>query len=119
MKWERAIKYHRWVAFYSVALMFAHGACYVAVLVHGNDNPRTQINTPASRGSQHHDAHGTSATFFKQIFAKRVAFPGAHQLSVGCVVEPTEEAPPSKRRKETKFCIPACLSGPGKYFRMM
>ena len=39
LSWDRAIKYHRWVGFYSVAVMFVHGMLYIAVLIYGNGNP--------------------------------------------------------------------------------
>jgi hypothetical protein len=40
LPWDRAIKYHRWVGYYTVALSFAHGLSYVALIDHGNGNPR-------------------------------------------------------------------------------
>jgi len=40
LSWDRAIKYHRWVGFYTSAIMLFHGLCYLAVLVHGNGHPR-------------------------------------------------------------------------------
>jgi len=39
LSWERAIKYHRWVGFYTFAIMFAHGLLYFLVLSHGNGHP--------------------------------------------------------------------------------
>lgn len=40
LSWDRAIKYHRWVGFYTSAIMLLHGLCYVAVILHGNGHPR-------------------------------------------------------------------------------
>lgn len=39
MSWDRAIKYHRWVGFYSVFLMFVHGVLYFMVIIYGNGHP--------------------------------------------------------------------------------
>jgi len=39
MSWERAVKYHRWVGLYSVAIMFIHSVMYVAIWMHGDGNP--------------------------------------------------------------------------------
>ena len=39
MSWDRAIKYHRWVGFYTVAIMFVHGLLYIMVMIHGNGDP--------------------------------------------------------------------------------
>ena len=39
LSWDRAIKYHRWCGFYSVAIMFVHGMLYIAVLIYGNGHP--------------------------------------------------------------------------------
>jgi len=39
VSWDRAIKYHRWVGFYSVAIMFVHGLLYFMVLIYGNGHP--------------------------------------------------------------------------------
>jgi len=39
LSWERAIKYHRWVGFYSILLMAVHGGMYVAVWIYGNKHP--------------------------------------------------------------------------------
>lgn len=36
VSWERAIKYHRWVGYYSVAIMWVHSVMYVAIFIHGN-----------------------------------------------------------------------------------
>jgi len=36
MSWDRAIKYHRWVGFYSIAIMVVHSLMYVMVIIHGN-----------------------------------------------------------------------------------
>jgi len=37
--WDRAIKYHRWVGFYSVFIMFVHGLLYFMVMIYGNGHP--------------------------------------------------------------------------------
>lgn len=39
MSWDRAIKYHRWVGFYTVFIMLLHGLFYVMVLMHGSGHP--------------------------------------------------------------------------------
>jgi len=39
MSWDRAIKYHRWVGFYSVFVMFAHSLLYFMVMIYGNGHP--------------------------------------------------------------------------------
>lgn len=39
MSWERAVKYHRWVGLYSVAIMFIHSVMYVAIWMHGDGHP--------------------------------------------------------------------------------
>jgi len=36
MSWDQAIKYHRWVGYYSVAIMFVHGILYIVVWVSGD-----------------------------------------------------------------------------------
>lgn len=36
MSWERGVKYHRWVGFYTVWIMVIHSALYIAVWIHGN-----------------------------------------------------------------------------------
>jgi len=39
MSWERAVKYHRWVGYYSVAIMVVHSLSYVGVWTHGDNHP--------------------------------------------------------------------------------
>lgn len=39
MTWDRAIKYHRWVGFYSIFVMFLHSLFYVMVFIYGNGHP--------------------------------------------------------------------------------
>ncbi len=39
LEWNRAIKYHRWVGFYSIFLMLLHGLFYVLVMIHGHGHP--------------------------------------------------------------------------------
>jgi len=39
MSWERAVKYHRWVGLYSVAIMFIHSVMYVGIWMHGDGHP--------------------------------------------------------------------------------
>mmetsp|Transcript_26297 Transcript_26297/g.47376 ORF Transcript_26297/g.47376 Transcript_26297/m.47376 type:complete len:861 (-) Transcript_26297:120-2702(-) len=39
VSWERAIKYHRWVGYYSVAIMVVHGLMYIAIFIHGDGHP--------------------------------------------------------------------------------
>ena len=39
MSWDRAIKYHRWVGFYSIFIMFVHGLLYFMVMIYGNGHP--------------------------------------------------------------------------------
>lgn len=39
LTWDRAIKYHRWVGFYSIFVMFLHGLFYFMVLIYGNGHP--------------------------------------------------------------------------------
>lgn len=39
LSWDRAIKYHRWVGFYTIAIMFAHGFLYFVVLIYGDGHP--------------------------------------------------------------------------------
>jgi len=39
MSWERAVKYHRWVGSYSVAIMFIHSVLYVSIWIYGNGHP--------------------------------------------------------------------------------
>ena len=39
LSWDRAIKYHRWIGFYSIFLMFLHGLFYFMVMIHGNGHP--------------------------------------------------------------------------------
>jgi len=39
MSWDRAIKYHRWVGFYSVFIMFVHSLLYFMVIIYGNGHP--------------------------------------------------------------------------------
>lgn len=44
ISWERAIKYHRWVGYYSVVLMFVHSVMYVAIWSYGDSNPSYDPN---------------------------------------------------------------------------
>eukprot|EP00531_Pseudo-nitzschia_arenysensis_P006654 CAMPEP_0116136866 /NCGR_PEP_ID=MMETSP0329-20121206/11957_1 /TAXON_ID=697910 /ORGANISM="Pseudo-nitzschia arenysensis, Strain B593" /LENGTH=780 /DNA_ID=CAMNT_0003631771 /DNA_START=281 /DNA_END=2623 /DNA_ORIENTATION=+ len=39
VSWDRAIKYHRWVGFYTTFVMILHGLFYILVLIHGNGHP--------------------------------------------------------------------------------
>ena len=39
LSWERAVKYHRWVGFYTVALMVIHSFMYIGVWIHGDGHP--------------------------------------------------------------------------------
>jgi predicted ferric reductase len=39
MPWERAVKYHRWVGFYTVGIMAIHGFMYFGVFAHGDGHP--------------------------------------------------------------------------------
>ena len=39
ISWDRAIKYHRWVGFYSVFVMFVHGLLYFMVIIYANGHP--------------------------------------------------------------------------------
>lgn len=36
LSWERAVKYHRWVGYYSVAIMVAHSLLYVSIWIYGD-----------------------------------------------------------------------------------
>ncbi len=40
ISWERAVKYHRWVGLYTVAIMFVHGILYVAIWIYGDGHPK-------------------------------------------------------------------------------
>jgi len=39
LSWERAIKYHRWVGYYSVAIMVVHSFSYVGIWIYGDGHP--------------------------------------------------------------------------------
>ncbi len=39
ISWERAIKYHRWVGYWSVLIMITHSIMYVCIWVYGDGNP--------------------------------------------------------------------------------
>lgn len=39
ISWERAIKYHRWVGYWSVLIMITHSIMYVCIWVYGDGHP--------------------------------------------------------------------------------
>jgi predicted ferric reductase len=39
LSWERAVKYHRWVGFYTVSLMVIHSFMWFGVWIHGDGHP--------------------------------------------------------------------------------
>lgn len=39
LSWERSVKYHRWVGYYSVILMVIHSIMYIAIFIWGNGHP--------------------------------------------------------------------------------
>ena len=39
MSWERAVKYHRWVGYYSVVIMAVHSILYMSLWVYGDGHP--------------------------------------------------------------------------------
>jgi len=44
LSWCRAIKYHRWVGFYSIIIMVLHGFFYFMVIIHGHGHPEYDPN---------------------------------------------------------------------------
>lgn len=40
LSWERAVKYHRWIGYYTFLLALGHGIMYIGVWVHGNGQER-------------------------------------------------------------------------------
>jgi predicted ferric reductase len=40
LSWERAVKYHRWIGYYTMLLTLGHGVMYVGVWIHGNGSER-------------------------------------------------------------------------------
>jgi len=50
MSWDRAVKYHRWVGYYSVAIMIIHSLMYFGVFIHGNGH---DIYDPSGTMLQH------------------------------------------------------------------
>ena len=40
VSWEKAVKYHRWVGYYTVVIIVLHGSGYVAVWLRGNGDER-------------------------------------------------------------------------------
>jgi predicted ferric reductase len=39
VSWERAVKYHRWVGYYTVLIIFIHSILYLFIWIHGDGNP--------------------------------------------------------------------------------
>ncbi|KAL3910338.1 MAG: hypothetical protein SGILL_007731 [Bacillariaceae sp.] len=40
LSWERAVKYHRWIGYYTFALVIGHGVMYLGVWIYGDGNER-------------------------------------------------------------------------------
>merc|ERR1712195_133595 len=39
VSWERAVKYHRWVGYYTVLIIVIHSIQYLFIWIHGDGNP--------------------------------------------------------------------------------
>jgi predicted ferric reductase len=40
VSWERAVKYHRWVGYYTVLIIVIHSILYLFIWIHGDGNPK-------------------------------------------------------------------------------